>query len=141
MKISNEKPPIYDEANALFRLDELKLGTIFTYGDTLYNPSNMPISEDLVEHEMTHAHQQQHDETVAGLWWKRYIDDPQFRLDQEVEAYAQQYKFLCKTQKDRNKRARMLHQIATMLSGPMYGNIVTHTEAMRRVREYASGVR
>lgn len=137
MQISNEKPPCWEEANKLFKLEELDLGTVFTYGDTLYNPSNVPISQDLFAHEETHGHQQEHNDTVAGLWWKRYIADPAFRLDQEVEAYGAQYAFLCQREKDRNKRAQMLWRIATALAGPMYGNIVTHSEAMRRIRECA----
>lgn len=141
MKISNEKPPIYDEANALFKLDELNMGTIFTYGDTLYNPSKILLTQDLIAHEEMHAHQHQHDETVAKLWWKRFIEDPQFRVDQEIEAYGAQYKFLCNSQRDRNKRAVILHRLAGMLASPMYGNIITHSEAQRRIRESATGVK
>lgn len=140
MKISNEKPPIWDEANAFFKLEELNLGTVFTFADTLYNPSDVPLSQDLIEHEMTHMHQQEQDPTVAKLWWQRYIADSVFRLDQEVEAYGRQYHHLRKNYKDRNKLAKMLWNMATALSGPMYGKIVTHSEAMRRIREYEAGI-
>lgn len=139
MKISFEKPPCYDEANKLFKLDELNLGTVFTYGDTLYNPSKVPIDRDLLVHEETHGHQHQHDATVAKLWWERYIKDPQFRLEQEAEAYGKQYAYLCTVIKDRNKRYRALRSLASALSGPMYGSIVKHSEAEALIRKAAGG--
>ncbi len=133
MKIIIAKPPIWDEANKLFRLKELGLGVIFTYGDTIYNPFNIPVTRDLVAHEEKHAEQQQHDETCAGLWWKRYVEDPAFRIEQEAQAYRAQFKCICKTVKDRNNRARNLHMLASQLSGPIYGNSVTHTAALQMI--------
>lgn len=131
------KPPVWEEANKLFKLEELKLDTVFTYGNTLYNPSGHSIPMDLYAHEQTHAHQHNHDDTVAKLWWKRYLEDPDFRVEQEAEAYGAQYAFLCKREKDRNKRAQMLWTLAQALSGPMYGGVITHSLAMRKIRDYA----
>jgi len=134
MIISNEKPPIWDEANKLFKLEELKLGTIFAYGDTLYNPFDQPLTQDLIVHEMRHAEQQGHDRTIAGLWWKRYLADLAFRLSQEVEAYGEQYRYFCTIRKDRNEQNRILIRLGDMLAGPMYGNMVDPSEARRLIR-------
>lgn len=135
MKISLEKPPCYEEANKFFKLEELNLGTIFTYGDTLYNPNNVQLTQDLIVHEMVHAEQQAHSDTGGKLWWQMYLADPDFRLKQEAEAYSAQYKFICKNVKDRNARTRVLYQLARQLSGKMYGEIVSHSEAMRLIKK------
>lgn len=134
MKIAIAKPPCWDEANKLFQLDKLKKGTVFTYGDVIYNPDNLPMSDHLIAHEEEHGRQQQHDEHVASLWWKRVIADPAFRIDQEARAYGVQYAFICKRVKDRNKRVTYLLEMARMLAGEMYGNCVSQQEAMRLIR-------
>lgn len=134
MKVSNQKPPIWAEANELFKLDELKLGTIFAFGDILYNPFNVILTQDLIIHESRHMDQHRHDENVANLWWKRYLAEPEFRISQEVEAYGDQYAYLCKTTKDRNVKARYLYKFGDMLAGPMYGSIITPAEAREKIR-------
>ena len=94
MKIIIEKPPIY-EAILAHRMTPSEK-TIFTYGDTIYNPNNVPISDDLMVHEEVHSKQQNHSDDYAEIWWGRYLVDPCFRIAQEVEAYANQYDFICK---------------------------------------------
>lgn len=137
MNVSNEKPPIYDEANALFKLEEHKLRCVFTYGNTLHNPFNIALDPELIRHEETHMEQQEGHPDVAAMWWKRYIQDAEFRVDQEAEAYGAQYKLYCQQVKDREKRFRYLHGLAVMLAGPMYGKAITHSEAMKAIRTYA----
>lgn len=137
MKIVNAKPPIWEEANKVFRLEELRIGTIFTYGDTIFNTYAQELTEDLIVHEMVHGNQQMHNNIVAKLWWRQYLEDAEFRKSQEAEAYGAQYRFLAKHIKDRNQRARKLDEIAHYFAGPMYGNIVTHFDAMALIRKHA----
>lgn len=136
MPVSREKPPCYEAAKKFFNLKEGQ-GTVFTYGNVIYNPDGVPMSDDLIVHEEVHGHQQGHNDTEAGLWWKRAIADPQFLLEQETEAYAQQYKFLCTRSKNREWRAKNLYGLAKMLSSEMYGNIVTQAEAAKLIRDLA----
>lgn len=140
MKIAIAKPPCWDAANALFRLEELDLGTVFTYGDTLYNPFNVQLSYDLIAHEEEHARQQMHDDTCAKLWWDRYIRDPEFRIEQEGMAYGAQYRCICKRVKDRNARARQLHGLVEIFSGAMYGDIISHPMAQDTILKYSRTV-
>lgn len=135
MKIVIAKPPVWEEANKLFKLEQLGLGVIFTYGDTIYNPFNIVVTADLIAHESVHAEQQEHNETCAKLWWKRYIADPAFRVSQEGAAYHAQYKCICRQHKDRNARARWLHTLSTQFSGPFYDKAVTHSDAMKLIRD------
>lgn len=125
MKVLNEKPPIWDKAKAAFDFNEKT--TIFTYGDTIYNPAGINVSLDLHAHEQVHERQQASLKTllVSGpkAWWKRYIKDPEFRFQQELEAYRAQYKYIKTQIKDRNKLHDYLVFIAKELKGPMYGNL------------------
>lgn len=132
MKISTNKPPIWSDAKEAFKFDEAR--TVFTYGDTLYNPAGVIIPDHLMIHEMVHEGQQQGDENVAKIWWKRYIKDPQFRVEQELEAYGAQYAYICGIIKDKNARFRTLHQLAVDLAGPMYGKCISYTDAINKIR-------
>jgi hypothetical protein len=97
---------------------------VFAYGDVIYSPSGRAVSLDLVVHEEVHSRQQ---ELVGGpeSWWRRYIDDPAFRLEQEVEAYRAQYRVAS----SRSERRYLLLHICRDLSSRMYGNLVTSAEA------------
>lgn len=125
MKVLNEKPPIYDKALAAFDFNEKT--TIFTYGDTIYNPAGINVSLDLHAHEQVHERQQAAMKTILASgpknWWKRYIKDAEFRFQQELEAYRAQYAFYKRNVKDRNKLNDYLVFMARELKGPMYGNL------------------
>jgi len=135
MKILNELPPIWDQIVA-GGLSPDTSNVIFTYGDTIYNPGAQPIPDYLIHHEETHSIQQG---ANPDAWWERYMEDHLFRIDQEADAYGRQYKFLCQKIKDRNQRHRLLYDIARSLSGPTYGNVITHADAMTMIRQ-RSGV-
>ncbi len=77
-------------------------------------------------HEQTHERQQA--DYGVEQWWQMYIDNPTFRLTQEVEAYQNQFKFL-KTVLNRLGRKAALEQLAAQLSSELYGNIITKKEA------------
>lgn len=137
MQVLNTFPPIYDEANKLFKLEENHICAVFTYGDVLHNPFNVELDPELVRHEETHMEQQEAHPEVAAMWWKRYLQDQDFRIDQECEAYGAQYKLFCQRNKDRNKQARYLFALAQHLSGPMYGKAIDRASAMQRIKETA----
>lgn len=138
MKIIYEYPPVYDD---IIRAG-LKPGkdTVFAYGDAIYNPNNVPITPDLEVHEGVHMRQQQRptgtflrDIIGAKRWWIKYINDPKFRLEQEIEAYRAQFAFICKVVKDKNRRHKILLKIGEFLSGPLYGNLITKKQAMDEI--------
>lgn len=68
-------------------------GMVYAYGDTIYNPDNIPLYEDLIKHEEVHREQQKKFGSVE-LWWYEYLTNPEFRLEQELEAYGVQANFL-----------------------------------------------
>lgn len=124
-----EYPPNYEEIKTRFDIEGKPV--VFTYGDILYNPHEGGIPPHLIIHEKTHTKQQGNN---PKEWWDRYLIDDKFRFDQEVEAYRNQYKFFKETTKDRNAVAKFLFKIASDLSGEIYGNLCTHTEAQQLIR-------
>jgi len=128
MKIVNTPPPNYKEIQKHFPDANYEKGVLFTYGNTCYCKS---ITLDLVVHEETHTRQQ----TNPDEWWNKYFTDKQFRLEQEVEAYRNQWIYIDNNVKDRNQKARMLHQIAVDLSGSLYGNLVSYSEAISLIKD------
>ena len=129
MKILNEQPPMLNEILGAGMLPNET--TIFTYGDTIYNPGGHELSDHLIEHEETHCDQQGND---PKKWWERYLIDPYFRIEQESEAYANQFAYICAKVKDRNQRAKICLDLARVLSGPLYGNIISQQNAYNTIK-------
>ncbi len=128
MKISHEKPPIYDRLVDVFGID-WNDGIVITYGDTLHTRGGNNIPQDLVVHEKTHTRQQ----AAIGIeeWWNNYVANRDFRLEQEAEAYRNQWQFIKHNVKNREEAFRKKMRIARDFSSPIYGNIVTHNEALK----------
>ena len=106
--------------------------TVFVDGRTLYNPSGNPIQTNLFVHEEVHMIRQGPD---PDAWWDKYLSDPIFRLEEEILAYQKQYKYAKTMIKDRNELFKFLNRLANDLSGPIYGNLCTKAEAMKKIKE------
>lgn len=137
-KILNEKPPVFEAVCAAF--DIYPINAVFTYGDTIYNPGGIPLSDDLVEHEKVHIKQQSGTTDGAALWWGKYLRNPEFRIEQEARAYGRQYAFICESCKDKNLRNRILLGLSLTLSGKLYDKGVSYLEARGKIKKY-SGVK
>ncbi len=132
IKLSPYPPPqkLYKRLKLHFGTD-FEDGIIFVYGDTIHTKYKM--TQDLYDHEATHVRQQE--KIGKEKWWDMYLAVPIFRLEQELEAYRAQYKTIKKEVKNREKVFKNLHRIAKDLSGPMYGNLLTYQEAMKKIKE------
>lgn len=129
MIIKYEKPPNYELISKSF---DIPYEAVFTYGNVLYVPNGGEIDQALMKHEETHMSQQE--KLGKDVWWNYYIKSRDFRLSQEVEAYQNQYAEKKKLTKDRNELNRYLNRLAMDLSSPMYGKIMTLTEARQAIR-------
>lgn len=129
MKILNELPPIYHDVVKAF--GPVPDTVVFAYGDTIYNPGNHYLTLDVLAHEEVHERQQAGD---PADWWVKFLADPEFRLDQELEAYRAQYKAICGHFKSHDIRFVCLTIFAKSLSGPIYGNMLSHREAMTLIK-------
>lgn len=125
MNVKLEYPPNRKEIEAVF--GPLK-NAVFTYGDTIYNPSDGIIREHLHVHEQVHQRQQGSD---PAKWWKRYLSASEFRIEQEAEAYRAQYQWAVLNVKDRNALTRFLHQLSSDFASSMYGSCISYQEAKR----------
>lgn len=130
MQITVARPPNFDEVIARFPFAD-RHGVIFTYGQTIYNPSGVEISPALKCHESVHAQRQGSDEEEIRAWWARYLDEPLFRLEEELLAHRAEYRAFKGWTKDRNAVARKLESIAARLSGPLYGGVMSFAQAKR----------
>lgn len=129
MKVVKKYPPNIEEIRK--RFDIKGRAVVFTYGDILYAPDSSEISEDLMVHEETHSMQQS---TGVKEWWDRYYVDKEFRLEQELEAYRNQYQW-AKENLNRHYKRRLLKRIAGDLSSELYGGIVSTEEAIKLIKE------
>lgn len=93
MQIIKEYPPNYAKIKEILNPPDT---VCFTYGSTIYNPSGNEIKDDLLIHEQVHEKQQ----TNPEEWWDRYLIDKDFRLEQELEAYATQYNWIKEREND-----------------------------------------
>lgn len=137
MQIKRELPPNYEEiVKTLTPSDR----AVFTWGDTVFAPQLAPGSElppDLMVHEEVHEKQQGND---PEDWWRKYLDDPDFRLEQELQAYGVQYAWVNALDVKRDGKDKFLDMIAGDLSSPMYGLHLTHAEAVSKIRNKAKEV-
>lgn len=130
MKIANTFPPNYAKIASTFKIKG-RAGIIFTWGDTIYNPSKIDIPPDLIAHEQVHEQQQRQ---IGGpkVWWEKYLEDPQFRFEQELAAYRAQYAY-ARAIYGRDQRRKLLDHVSRALAGPMYGNLVSPAQAKQMI--------
>lgn len=131
MKIVFTHPPMFDKINEAFPIAGKKV--FFAWGDIIYNPACVEIAPELMAHERVHGERQ----VPWGVerWWREYITDPAFRLQEEIPAHQAEYASFCGAHLDRNQRARQLHAIARRLSSPFYGSMVSFPEALKVTRQ------
>lgn len=129
MQISNKFPPNYAQLKS-FITDE---HPIFTYGDTVYAPYHEKIPDDVLEHEKVHIEQQKL-YTSPDIWWNKYILDRDFRLSQELEAFAKQYQWIRNISKQAGKAS--LIELAGNLSSPLYRLNLTYGQAEKMIKKY-----
>lgn len=132
MRILKQKPPkyIWKGVHKIFNLKGIE--PAFAYGDAIYNPYGNFLDPSMIAHEEVHSKQQGND---PDKWWKKYLRDPKFRLEQEIPAYQRQYEVLNELIKDKNIVNQQLIRLAEDLSGNMYGNVMTANEAIKIIKK------
>lgn len=91
----------------------------------------------LIEHESTHIGQQARLPGGPDAWWKKYLSDPHFRIDQEAEAYAMQLRCIARSKKSPSARMQYLLELGHILAGSTYGKIISPDDAIKLIRERA----
>ena len=125
MKILYENPPNIEAIRAAFPTAIGKV--VYAYGDTIYNPDKFLLEPQNLAHEEVHEKQQE--KIGVQTWWHAYIADPEFRAEQELPAYREEYRVV-KQNKGREEAAKAARRFATALSGPNYGECVSFRDAL-----------
>jgi hypothetical protein len=132
-KISHSPPPCYEEAKKKFGVNFFRDRVVFTYGDTIHFYKGN-IDPDLIAHESVHIKQHAAYSGGPEAWWRKYLDDGDFRLSQELEAYRAQYEYILKYYKKKTHFDH-LHFYAKSLC-TIYGLKMTIEDAMNLISNY-----
>lgn len=130
-------PPMFEEIDRVFHVRGQPV--VFTWGTRVYNPTGIKVMPQIIAHEAVHSERQtdstgQNDEARLRKWWERYLEDPEFRLDEEIHAHRGEYRWLANQTRDRNTRNRYLLHVARKLAAPLYGGLITAREAARQIQ-------
>lgn len=131
MKILIERPPLWDEIDATFHVAGKPV--IFAFGGIIFNPENAKVTKELVAHEEIHGRRQGPTAELCFAWWRRYMKDQGFRLQEEIPAHQAEYKAYCK--RHGSGRQKALEHIASKLASPLYGNLISIPQAFRIIAE------
>lgn len=105
---------------------------IFAWGDVIYAPNRKgELPKSLLVHEAVHGERQKAHEGGIEGWWRRYIAEPRFRLDEEIPAHRAELVHLMTKAKGPSMRAHYLSRVASRIASPLYGNLITIAEAKK----------
>lgn len=127
-KVVEDYPPNYYFIKDFFK-DIDTFQPFFAYGNVIYNPFKRQLSPDVELHEQVHFRQQGNNPDV---WWASYCTDRDFREQMEVEAYAEQYRFLKKFIPKADKE--IVDDFADILSSPLYNLNISKHQAKTLIR-------
>jgi len=96
----------------------------YTYGDICFTPRDLPL--DVEKHEEVHQRQQG---DKPDEWWSLYGRSPQFRYEQELEAYRVQYQFFL-ARNGKRKAFEFAKRLARDMSAEMYGGMCSYERAL-----------
>jgi hypothetical protein len=111
-------PPNFEQIKAAFPKAE-NPGVLFAHDQIIYNPSGIAVPPALIAHESVHLHRQR--DAGPDEWWTRYLEDSEFRYEEELLAHVAEFK-MQRVAKDRNFGARLLMSTALRLVAPLYNH-------------------
>ena len=130
-EIVNDWPPNIDAIREVLPVSRFN---IFAYGGIIYNPGGDRLPPWLIGHEKVHFAQQGR---FPARWWEKYLKEPKFRLEQEIEAHQEEYRVFCWFNRKRNRRRVHLKHMAKRLAAPMYGGIISADRARKLIKGVA----
>lgn len=136
MEIVVAKPPCWNAVLAAGFLPAK--GTIFTWGEQIFNPDGISVDYAQIAHEAKHAKQQAE---IGGpeKWWEKWLTDPAWRAEQEAQGYGAQYAELCIHVQNRDRRAMYLSALCDAILSPQYGLVgITKENARHAILKRAT---
>lgn len=139
MKIIKAFPPNFSDIAAHFPVKG-HTGILYAFGELLYNPSGYNLMPWLIDHEEVHGKRQLSTYLCDSpspdsvlRWWRRYMNNPRFRLNEEILAHQAEWKSYLKHTSNKTQQQFYLAQMVERLSGPLYGKLITPSEAAREI--------
>lgn len=135
--IKKETPPNWLQITERFPLIKKRsMDVVFTYYPHIYIPGGRELTPDVRIHEYVHLDQQK--ELGVEQWWEQYLNDDDFRLEQELQAYGTQLAMF----KEIPNKVFEYHKdrLARDLSSEVYGNIISFGEAVSKIRRIAKSI-
>lgn len=123
------KPGLPPNIEDILRVFPITSNTVFTYGTDVYTQGQGELPEYILAHEAVHVQQQSNPKE----WWDRYLIDAHFRLEQELEAFGEQYKWMVEHFPSRMHKP-VLFDLANQLCGETYGHLMSFQEAENKIR-------
>lgn len=130
MKVLKLYPPVYKEIVKRFPAVRGQ-ATFYCWGDKIYNPRGIEIPPQLIAHEEAHSERQLRMGVLA--WWDAYLNNGQFRLEEELIGHRAEYCFLRDSGMAANALNQYLKSIANRLSGDIYGKMIDFDTAYRMI--------
>lgn len=105
--------------------------TIISFGPHIFVPTSKPLSlqPDILVHEKTHLKQMHYSYFYGTLVMIGYLFIPSVRYKLELEAMAEQIRYVRSTCKDKSQVEAFTHQLARALSSESYKNMVPYEKA------------
>lgn len=122
-EVRHDWPPNIAKLRA--RFVAISESTIFTYAPVVYVPGGFRLPVTIAAHERVHLRQQGDD---PATWWERYVNDVEFRFQQELEAHRAEWRAA-----RRGGRRDERYAIASRLASPLYGSMITVPEALKAI--------
>lgn len=132
MKVIKAYPPNFAELAKHFPIKG-RPGILYAFGDTLYNPSGVKVTPWIMAHEEVHGKRQW--EFGLPAWWATYITHPEWRLKEELLAHQAEMRMFQAHNSGFGVWVHYLNNIATRLSSPLYGSLLSFEEAKRRIAD------
>lgn len=130
LEVVDALPPNFESIVAVFP-GARQPGIIFAYDGRIYAPGRTRIAPELHEHESVHIARQG---KSCEAWWEKYLFDTTFRLEEELCAHRCEYRGYCRRHFDPMKQRIALISIATKLSSPLYGSMLSLEDAKKEIR-------
>lgn len=128
MKIIASQPPNIDAIRKVFTFTQR---VIFAYGDSIYNPDNVRLDSAMIVHEEVHEKQQA--EIGVEEWWTMYLQDSNFRAEQEKPAYRAQYREGKKFIFNQERKNKYAMRLAEALASDTYGYCISLGDAFKYI--------
>lgn len=141
MKIIKAYPPNFVQIRTAFPQVVGRQGILYAWGDRVYNPSGVNVPWWLHEHEETHGKRQLEgfgsdllsEDTMIHSWWNTYIEEPDFRLQEEIPAHQAEWRVFKSIRLNHKDQKTYLLRMAERLSGPLYNNMISLENALAEI--------